>query len=135
MTGFESYMRAGRRRWARERADDAAAAHRARAVARRLAKILARSYGARRVYLCASLARGEVQQGSDIDLVAEGIAGAKVFEAGAHPACERMNVVLADLEGAALDAAASRLRDAGGEVLARFEAAVAGRNPGILLPT
>jgi predicted nucleotidyltransferase len=96
------YVRAWQSRWKQQREADAVAARRARVVARRLAGILARSYGAKRVVLCGSLARGEFRQGSDIDLAAEGIPNAKFFIAGAHVAREagEFEVDLVPLESA-----------------------------------
>jgi predicted nucleotidyltransferase len=88
MPEYEAYIRSWQRRWKREKEADAAAAERALAIARRLARILVREYGATRVVLCGSLARGDFQQGSDIDLAVEGIPDDRFFAAGAHVARE-----------------------------------------------
>jgi predicted nucleotidyltransferase len=55
-----------------------------RTLARRLAELLAREFGATRVYLHGSLAReGRFHPGSDIDLAAQGIPPSEFFRAGA----------------------------------------------------
>lgn len=81
---FEPYLRAWRERWAGQRRADAEAARSALAVAERLARRLRDEYGARRVVLLGSLARGEFRVGSDIDLAAEGIRDEDFFRAGAE---------------------------------------------------
>ncbi len=86
MGEFDSYVHAWRGRWRQERRADAATARRARTIARRVAHFLARRYGARRVVLCGSLARGDFRRGSDIDLAVEGVPAARFFEAGAAAA-------------------------------------------------
>jgi predicted nucleotidyltransferase len=55
----------------------------ARSLAAELAALLRDRYGARRVVLTGSLARGEFRRGSDIDLAAAGIADDLFFLAGA----------------------------------------------------
>lgn len=86
MDEFDSYVRAWRDRWKRERKGADQEARRARTVARRIARLLARRYGARRVLLCGSLARGDFRKGSDIDLAVEGLDEERFFEAGAAAA-------------------------------------------------
>ena len=86
MGEFDGYIRAWRKRWERGRRADEAAARRAAATARRIARLLARRYGARRVVLCGSLARGEFREGSDIDLAVEGVPIGRFFEASAAAA-------------------------------------------------
>lgn len=83
MSEFDSYIRAWRKRWAEQRRADAEAARDAREVAESLARHLRDEYGARRVILLGSLARGEFRGGSDIDLAAEGIPDEQFFRAGA----------------------------------------------------
>ncbi len=83
MDAFGSYVDAWRERWAVERRADVEAAGRVRVLAGRLAGILRDRYGARRVVLTGSLARGEFRRGSDIDLAAEGISDDLFFRAGA----------------------------------------------------
>ena len=61
----------------------AAAREQAFATARALAKVLRDRYGARRVVLVGSLARGDFRLGSDIDLVVEGLPEDALFRAGA----------------------------------------------------
>lgn len=102
MTDFEPYLRAWRERWKRQRAEDEAAAGKAMSLARRLSTVLVERYGARRVFLCGSLARGEFGEGSDIDLAAEGIADEGFFRAGAEleRLAEPLRVDLVPLESA-----------------------------------
>jgi hypothetical protein len=80
---FEPYLRAWEARWHEERQAAVRAAEEARALAGRLAWLLVEKYGARRVVLVGSLARGEFGAGSDIDLAAEGIPDDSFFRAGA----------------------------------------------------
>jgi predicted nucleotidyltransferase len=47
---------------------------------------MARRYGARRIVLCGSLARGEFRRDSDIDLAVAGIPRGRFFEASAAAA-------------------------------------------------
>jgi predicted nucleotidyltransferase len=82
----DGYCAAWRERWRRERRADAAAARRARATARRIARLIVQRYGARRVVLCGSLARGDFRQGSDIDLAVAGVRKGRFFEASAAAA-------------------------------------------------
>jgi predicted nucleotidyltransferase len=86
MGEFEPYIRAWRERWRQERQAEPARAQRARMTARKVARLLVRRYGARRVVLCGSLARGDFRQGSDIDLAVEGVPAARFFEASAAAA-------------------------------------------------
>jgi len=114
VVGHDSYIHAWHERWSRERSDDAAEAARAREVAERLAGMLAERYGATRVVLTGSLARGDFGIGSDIDLGVEGLAPGDLFRAGAD--AERLadgfEVDLIPLESASPDFLA-RLRDEG----------------------
>ncbi|MGH7859120.1 MAG: nucleotidyltransferase family protein [Candidatus Binatia bacterium] len=80
---FDGYIGPWRERWARERESALEAAKAARAVAERLAGLLRARYGARRVILGGSLARGDFHRGSDIDLAVEGISPEEFFRAGA----------------------------------------------------
>jgi predicted nucleotidyltransferase len=82
--GFEAYLTGWRERARRERADAEQAAGRALAIARRLAQVLVDRYGAGRVLLVGSLARGDFGLGSDIDLAAEGVPDDRFFAAGAE---------------------------------------------------
>lgn len=102
---FESYLRAWRERWQRDRERDSEAAAAARRTAERLARTLRDRYGASRVILTGSLARGEFRRGSDIDLAVEGLCPDAIFGAGA--ALEReaggLEVDLVPLESASLE--------------------------------
>ncbi len=99
---FESFRAAWHRRWREERRADEEGAARALAIARRLASVLYERYGATRVILLGSLARGEFRSGSDIDLAAEGIASSEFFRAGAEleRAAEGLRVDLVPIESA-----------------------------------
>jgi predicted nucleotidyltransferase len=66
-----------------EREADERARREARAELPRLVDVLVRDFGADRVVLIGSLARGDFRAGSDIDLVARGLHGATLFTAGA----------------------------------------------------
>jgi uncharacterized protein len=83
MSEFESYLQGWRKRWRAQERADAEAAVRARQIADRLARRLHEEFGARRVVLVGSLARGQFGIGSDIDLAAEGIPDEVFFRAGA----------------------------------------------------
>jgi predicted nucleotidyltransferase len=83
MGEFEAYVRAWRERWARDEERDREAAGAARALADRLAALLCERFGAERVVLAGSLARGEFRRGSDIDLAVEGMPPGALFRAGA----------------------------------------------------
>lgn len=102
VSDFEPYVRAWRERWAEQRRSDAEAARGAREIAERLAKRLRDDYGARRVVLLGSLARGDFRVGSDIDLAAEGIPDEKFFRAGAdlESAAGGLHVDLVPIESA-----------------------------------
>jgi len=102
MSEFEPYLRAWRERWREQRRADEEAARRARQLAERLARQLRERYGARRVVLVGSLARGEFCVGSDIDLAAEGIPVGSFFRAGAdlEAAAEGIHVDLVPIESA-----------------------------------
>ena len=80
---LETYVVAWRERWRRERERDREAAVAARETAVRLAATLRDRYGASRVILTGSLARGEFRCGSDIDLAVAGLRPDAIFEAGA----------------------------------------------------
>jgi predicted nucleotidyltransferase len=86
MGEFDSYIHAWQERWRRERRANSAAGRSARAIARRVARLLVQRYGARRVVLCGSLARGDFRRGSDIDLAVEGVPAARFFQASAAAA-------------------------------------------------
>jgi len=113
MSEFEPYIRAWRERWRRQREADAEAACEARKTAERLARHLREVYGARRVVLAGSLARGEFRVGSDIDLAAEGIPDDRFFRAGAdlEAAAGGLHVELVPLESANPDYLADLARD------------------------
>ena len=102
MSEFESYLRGWRQRWRERRRADAEAAVRARRIAERLASRLRDDYGARRVVLVGSLARGGFGAGSDIDLAAEGVPDDRFFRAGAdlEAAAEGLHVDLVPIESA-----------------------------------
>lgn len=113
MSEFEPYIRAWRERWRRQRKADAEAARAARQTAERLAQHLRDVYGARRVVLAGSLARGEFRAGSDIDLAAEGIPDDKFFRAGAdlERAAGGLHVDLVPLDSANPEYLADLARD------------------------
>lgn len=102
MSEFDSYLRGWQERWERQRRADRKAAGEARKVAERLARLLRDAYGARRVILVGSLARGEFHVGSDIDLAAEGIPDDRFFRAGAdlEAAADGIHVDLVPIESA-----------------------------------
>jgi len=77
----ERHLRFWRRRGAnrRERADQAAAE--ARADLGRITDLLVRKFGAKRIILYGSLARGHFAPGSDIDLAVEGVSKRDYFAA------------------------------------------------------
>jgi uncharacterized protein len=102
MGEFDSYLRGWRRRWEERRRADEAAARQALRIAGTLAGILRERYGARRVVLVGSLARGEFVAGSDIDLAAEGIPAERFFRAGAdlEAAAGGLHVDLIPIESA-----------------------------------
>ena len=100
MSAFEPYLAAWRERSLRERAANELAAHNAMNIARSLARLLVDRFGARRVVLTGSLARGDFEQGSDIYLAAEGIAADAFYRAGAEleAAAEGLSVDLVPIE-------------------------------------
>ena len=102
MAELDSYIAGWRERWREQQRTDARAARRARRIAERLARLLRDRYGARRVILVGSLARGEFGSGSDIDFAAEGIADEDFFRAGAEieAAAGGLQVDLVPLESA-----------------------------------
>lgn len=102
MSKFEPYIRAWKERWKRQREADREAAREARSIAEGLARRLREDYGARRVVLAGSLARGDFRVGSDIDLAAEGIPVGLFFRAGAdlERAAGGLHVDLVPLESA-----------------------------------
>lgn len=113
MSEFEPYLRAWRERWRRQREADAEAAREARLTADRLAARLRDRYGARRVVLAGSLARGDFRVGSDIDLAAEGIPDDQFFRAGAdlEASAGGLRVDLVPLESANPDYLADLARE------------------------
>lgn len=80
-------------------------------VAERLAEVLRDRYGARRVLLTGSLARGDFHSGSDIDLAVEGVRPDDFFRAGA--------ALTDDAGGLAVDLVP--IESASAEYLARLE--------------
>jgi predicted nucleotidyltransferase len=78
---FSEYVAAHRASFARHRAAQAGRAADARATAERIARHLVDELGARRVVLIGSLARGDFGPHSDIDLVVEGLPGARFWSA------------------------------------------------------
>jgi uncharacterized protein len=85
---FEQYRKAWRERADRQQLQEQGAAEQALVLAQALAGRLVAHYGATRVLLVGSLARGEFKLGSDIDLAVEGLSPAGFFTAGAE--LERM---------------------------------------------
>lgn len=84
MTEFSSYVEGWKRKWA---ADEAAARARS-AVAwercERIRDLLRDVFGARRVVVTGSLARGEFRTGSDVDIAIEGVSDDQFFAASAE---------------------------------------------------
>ena len=70
-----------RRREAERRARAEERARRLRALLPAAKKLLCERYGARRVILFGSLARGDVRERSDVDLAVEGLRGIEYFTA------------------------------------------------------
>ena len=105
MSEFEPYIASWRKRWREQELADEQAALRARRTAEQLAELLRDRYGARRVILIGSLARGEFGLGSDIDFLAEGIADDDFFRAGAEmeAASDGLKVDLVPFESATPD--------------------------------
>ncbi len=105
MSVFESYFVAQRDRSLREVAANEVAAQSALTIARSLARLLVDQFGARRVVLTGSLARGTFAHGSDIDLAAEGIAAGDFYRAGAELEAEAhgLRVDLVPIESASSD--------------------------------
>lgn len=89
-----------RARIAFERERDRASAEEAMLVAQRLATVLVRDHGARRVVLFGSLATGRFGPGSDIDLAVEGLAPGTVIDVGValEPLAGRFQLDLVRLE-------------------------------------
>ncbi len=102
MAEFDSYIQGWRRRWQEQQRADADAAERARHLADQLAQRLHEDYGAQRVVLVGSLARGNFGVGSDIDLAAEGIPDDLFFKAGAdiESSADGLRVDLVPIESA-----------------------------------
>ena len=102
MSVFEPYLVAQRERSLREVAANEVAAQGAMTIARSLARLLGDQFGARRVVLTGSLARGTFAQGSDIDLAAEGISAGDFYRAGAELEAEAkgLSVDLVPIESA-----------------------------------
>jgi predicted nucleotidyltransferase len=82
---FEPYVAAWRERWAREARERTRAIDERRVAALsllpRLASVLQRDFGASRIWVVGSLARGDFSLGSDIDLAVEGLPLGRLFEA------------------------------------------------------
>lgn len=78
---MEAYKAAWRRRQAAAERAERGRAEQARTVAREAARILREEFGAERIRLFGSLARGTFGAGSDIDLAVEGIAERDLFRA------------------------------------------------------
>lgn len=102
MSAFEPYLTAWQKRSLLEGAANEVAAQSALKIARSLARLLVDRFGARRVVLTGSLARGDFVQGSDIDLAAEGIAADSFYQAGAEleAEAEGLGVDLVPIESA-----------------------------------
>lgn len=86
MSAFDLYLDGWRARAQASEAARRTRLERGRQVAEALASLLATRFGARRVVLVGSIARGDASRASDIDLAVEGLEGAALFRAGA--ACE-----------------------------------------------
>jgi len=105
---FEGYVEAWRQRNNARRAAARQRAKRAHSIALELARLLRARYGATKVVLFGSLARGAFGPRSDIDLSVEGLAEADIFRAGADAAAraEEFEVDIVPLE-----ASCASLRD------------------------
>lgn len=90
---MEAYREAWRARLSAEDAAVRERAARARRLARELAAVLRDEFGARRVILIGSLARGDFGPRSDIDLVVQGLRPADLFRAAA-----RLQAIAGDVE-------------------------------------
>jgi predicted nucleotidyltransferase len=90
---METYRQAWSERLRAQAQAERDRAARARALVPALAAELRRGFGARRVVLIGSLARGTFGARSDIDLVADGIDPARLFEA-----CARRQSVAEDID-------------------------------------
>jgi predicted nucleotidyltransferase len=77
---LSSYVEGWRARCQVARDADAAWQAEGRAVAERIARLLVERYGAERVLLFGSVARGDAVLGSDVDLLVAGIAPERWFE-------------------------------------------------------
>lgn len=77
----EEHREAWRRHWAREQRRNDAAAAKAREALPAIVKMLREDYGATKIILFGSLARGRFTVDSDIDLAAESIPPEKFFHA------------------------------------------------------
>jgi predicted nucleotidyltransferase len=84
MHPVEPYIEAWRARLRRSAEEDARHAAQARALLPTIVGCLAERFGATRVVLVGSLARGDFRRGSDIDLWVEGVATERFFEASAE---------------------------------------------------
>ncbi|MBI3183704.1 MAG: nucleotidyltransferase domain-containing protein [Myxococcales bacterium] len=84
MESFDGYIRGWQERWRRQRSEEKLRALEARRTADQLAGVLAERFGASRVVLVGSLARGEFRSGSDIDLAVEGLKDDLFFKADAE---------------------------------------------------
>jgi len=94
------YLEAWRERLQRAERHRGREAERLRAKAVELAQLLGKQFGVRRVYLFGSLARGDLREGSDIDLAVEGLAPRVYFQALAmlHEASRGLPIDLIPLE-------------------------------------
>jgi predicted nucleotidyltransferase len=82
MPDYQEYIRAWRKRWAKEEQDRLDRAEQLRRVARECARRLVQDYDAERVYLFGSLLSDDrVHDRSDIDLAVEGLDGDLYFRA------------------------------------------------------
>jgi predicted nucleotidyltransferase len=99
---YAVYKQHWKQRAERERRNSEAKARDALKMARRLAELLVREFGAARVYLYGSLVReGAFHLGSDIDLAAQGIPPTQLFRASvalARAADYRYRIELVDLD-------------------------------------
>lgn len=95
-----AYKRHWHERSERERERTRRLASKARAEARRVAKMLVQEFGAQLVYLFGSLGReGQFHERSDIDLAVRGIAPERFFQAWtAAGACITLPIELVDLD-------------------------------------
>ena len=84
VTEFASYVDGWKRKWAEDEAAARARSAVAWDVCEKIRDLLRDAFGARRVMVTGSLARGDFRRDSDIDLAVEGLSDAQFFAASAE---------------------------------------------------